>query len=354
MIGTGADLIFRRRTLFEKISYPFLVFWNWAYSNVHNAYGAYKVVDYILLHKLEAGLVRAGHPWVTGASPHTGRAVWPDNIVFASPRKTDWNRSGPAPDDEIVASIGRFLASMVERSTFDDPEIPQGPRRRMPHAVNYIHGTVHFNGGFLIFNDFPDAKFFLSDPRFVKEIKRFSKEEKRALTIVLRERYYDPEEYAWFVAFVRSHLPWYANGNSPTKKRVLWGAPSPYAAVNVINRSWITDLEKLRTGRLEDLIRPPIERSRYFRGVYQGNQPDYSFPERFHAWVMNLIIRMRGFQGSMVFTDRKKIEPHNWSEYLESNGEWRSSYKVSHPFSKNERKTKVRMKSPARGRGKIS
>jgi hypothetical protein len=69
--------------------------------------------------------------------------------------------------------------------------------------------------------------FYFSDKHFVQEFKRFARVEKRELTIVLRERGYDPEEYAWFVGFVRAHQPWYANGNGPTKQaRTLWYAES--------------------------------------------------------------------------------------------------------------------------------
>ena len=81
------------------------------------------------------------------------------------------------------------------------PAIPLGKRRRMPHAVNYLHGSIHYNGGFLIFNNFQDAMFYFSDAHFVQEFKRFARVEKRELTIVLRERGYDPEEYAWFCWF---------------------------------------------------------------------------------------------------------------------------------------------------------
>jgi hypothetical protein len=271
------------------------------------------------------------HPWVTGVSPDTGRLIWPDNIVFVSARQPTSAACPAEPDGRIVEGVGRFLASMVRRSVPNDPELPQGPARRMPHAVNYLHGSIHFNGGFLIFDDFQDGMFHLSDPRFTREMKRFARTERRELTIVFRERKYDPEEYAWFVAFVRAHLPWYANGNGPTRKRVLWGTPSPYAAVNPINGSWVADMEKLRIGEVNGLARPPIAR-RYFQAEYRGNQCEYSFLERLHAWAMTGVIQAKGFQGNLVFTSRKRIEPENWKLFRESNGKWQAHYPVSHPF----------------------
>jgi hypothetical protein len=322
---------FKPQSLLDRFRYLILLTWNWTYSNVHLLLQTYYVLDFIYLHKLKAGKLAADHPWVTGISPQTGEYIWPKNIVYASSRKPLWNGSEPEADSDIVIRIGKFLTAMIKRSTFTDPEIPQGPKRRMPHAVNLLHGPVHYNGGFLLFNDFQDGMFHLSDPAFIKEIKRFARNERRELTIILRERSYDPEEFAWFVAFVRSHLPWYANGNGPTKKRVLHGTPSPYPAVNPINGSWVRDVKNLVNGYAEKLIKPPIE-VKYFRNEYRGNQSEFTFLERFHAWAQSLIIQAKGFQGGLVFTKRKKIERENWEIFLETGGQWQGSYLVSHPF----------------------
>jgi hypothetical protein len=253
-------------------------------------------------------------------------------VVYATPSRDQWVGAPPDSDDIVVTKIGLFLSAMVRRSTFAAPEIPQGPARRMPHAVNHLHGAVHFNGGFVIFNDFQEGMRHLSDPVFVREMKRFARVERRELTLVLRERQYHPEEYAWFVAFVRAHLPWYANGNGPTKKRVLMGTPSPYPAVNPINGSWIGDVERLLRGDLAGIVRPPIEPGIWFRGDYHGTQHEYSFLERFQAWVLRGIIRAKGFQDNLVFTPRRRIEPENWALYESSGGRWSATYPVSHPF----------------------
>lgn len=305
---------------------------NWAVSNVHMFWQSYHVIAFMTLRRLEPGLLAEVHPWVTGLRPDTGRPIWPDNIIYATPRASQWIGPPPADDAEIVTKVGRFMAGMVARSVPAMPEIAQGAARRMPHAVNYIHGTVHFNGGFLLFNDFADLMSHLADPEFRRELRRFARTERREHTLVVRERRYHPEEFAWLVCFARARFPWYANGNGPTKKRVLWGTPSPYPNVNLINGSWVSDLQALRRGR--PLTLTAIVTGRYFQGEYGSSAGvfEYSFLERFHAWTQHLVISAKRFQGGLAFTSRRKIEPRNWEEYRATNGRWRASYPVSHPF----------------------
>jgi rSAM/selenodomain-associated transferase 2 len=328
--GEGPVLSFGPRSPRDWIGEPLRTLWHWVHSNTHNAYVTTRVLDFMFRVRT-AGRIPAGHPWATGIPPGEGSPIWPRNIVFASPRQSSWRGREPEADDVIIHRTAAFMAALVQRST--GPEIPQGPKRRMPHAVNYLHGPVHYNGGYLIFNDFRDALFHLSDRRFIREIRRFARTERRELTVVLRERSYDPQEYAWFVAFLRSRLPWYANPNGPTSKRVLWGTPSPYPAVNPINGSWIPEMAKLARGE-EPPVRPAIEPGRWFQGSYRGNQPCYPFLVRFHAWASYLVIALRGFQGGMLFTSRRRIEPGSWQKYLDSNGEWRPGYPIAHPFSR--------------------
>src|SRR5205814_10692506 len=116
--------------------------------------------------------------------PGSTETIWSRNIVFASPRGE--HVADAECDEQIVTHIGRFLAVMVQRSNVTGPEIPQGRKRRMPHAVNYLHGPVHYNGGYVIFDDFRDAMSYLSDRRFAAEFLRFARTERRELTIVLR------------------------------------------------------------------------------------------------------------------------------------------------------------------------
>jgi hypothetical protein len=119
--------------------------WYWTYSNVHMIKQTLNVLDFMWVHRVKAGLLPTDHPWLTGLMPGSGDAIWPRNIAFASPRGA--HISEVETDEEIVTRVGRFLAAMVQRSNLSEPELPQGRARRMPHAVNYLHGPVHYNGG---------------------------------------------------------------------------------------------------------------------------------------------------------------------------------------------------------------
>ncbi len=331
----GSALSPKIGSLVQKLWYSVRTFWHWTYSNAHLVGQTYYVLDFMKLHSLRACELPPTHPWVTGVMPNSREVVWDKNIVYASQRKSRWLEE-PESDEAIAVRLGRFLSLMVRHSVVPIPELPQGSKRRMPHGVNYIHGSIHYNGGLLIFNDFADGMRHISDTAFVREMKRFAREQRRELTIVLRERSFDPEEFAWFVTFVRSHIPWFANGNGPTQKRVLFGTPSPYAAVNPINGSWVKDLQLLYRKQIDAIVRPPIS-STYFTEEYCGTQTDYTFLERFHAWAQHVQIRSKGFQGGLVFTSRRRIEPENYRKYQETDGLWRASYPVSHPFARIER-----------------
>lgn len=298
----------------RRLAYLPKLAWNWFYSTLHNAYGSYQVVRNMMV--LEHGLLEPDHPFVTGVSPHTGREPWLDNVVFRSPRAERFAGGDPGSDDEIVMRIGRFMTGMVKKST-GPMEVPHGPRRRLAHAVNYLHGPVHFTSSFLLFNDFRDAVFFFSDPRFEAEIRRFSKRERRELTLIFREREYDLEEYSHLIGFLRSVFPWYANPNGP-KKRVLYGTPSPFPVVNLVNGSWTGDMKRFRRGEIEPLLRPSIAPGLYFQGAYRGTRRDYALADRLLAFFNYLVIWTRGFQGSLVFHLRKRIEPRQHREYLEA------------------------------------
>lgn len=310
--GLSSDLRgLRQQTSWQKLSAPAKVGWNWIHSTLHNFKGVFAVVDLMALRKMPDRLISDDHPWVTGISPVTGKPIWPDNIVFASPRSE--STSDAPKDAQIATTLGRFLSSMVKRSTPLE-EIPQGPRRRMPHAVNYIHGTVHFNGVFMIFNDFKDAMFYFTDPKFVKEFRRLAGAERREITIVFRNRDYKEYEYAFFMGFIRSHIPWYANGNGP-KKKVFYGAMSGFPAVNTINGSWIRDMYDLKAHRSERLVRPPVSQGMYFQDQYQGHRVTFNMMDRALAQINYWIVKKRGAQGGMVFTPRERIEPEAVEQY---------------------------------------
>jgi hypothetical protein len=325
------SLYFRAPTRWERLTYVPRALWYFTYSNLHMIKATLETLDFMTLHRIRAGQLPPDHPWLTGIVPGSSETVWRRNIVYASPRGMEWHVE-PEADDEIVERIGRFLMAMVERSNIAEPEIPQGKARRMPHAVNYIHGAVHYNGGFLIFDNFRDAMRHFSDRTFVREFKRYARNERRELTVILRERHYDPAEYAWFVGFIRAHQPWYANGNGPARKRVLHGTPSPYPAINPINGSWVKDIRALYRGEVGRLLATPFDGPDYFKGNYVGIQSRYHFLERLLVWVQHLVVTGKGFQGGLVFTKRRLIEPENWKKFCETRGKWRPSYPVPHPF----------------------
>lgn len=110
------------------------------------------------VNKMTAGMLPAEHPWLTGQDPTDHLPVWPRNVMFRTPVGTQWARPDyqPDTDDAIVTKAGKFLAAMVKKSV-STPEIPHGPTRCMPHAINYLHGAVHYNGLTLLFNTFAEA-----------------------------------------------------------------------------------------------------------------------------------------------------------------------------------------------------
>jgi hypothetical protein len=179
----------------------------------------------------------------------------------------------------------------------------------MPPGILYLHGGVHFNGGWLIFNDFADAINHFTDPRFVTEFRRFVKEQRREPVTLFRDRDYDRHEFARFVCFMRTTFPWFSNSNGP-KKFVLWGNPSPYPAVNTITGNWIRDcrLLKRETGR-RIVAQPPIPAGRYFQGgPYAGTRTTTRWPENLLAWVTDKRIRVRGAKENLYFVDKRKLK----------------------------------------------
>ena len=266
---------------------------------IHNWPGAVQVMRLLTIHKMPAGLLPANHPWITGIAPGTTETIWGQNIVFQTPAEAQPSDAGlPADtDDAIVGKVGRFLATMVKKSAVL-PELPHGPKRRMPHAINYLHGAVHYNGVTLLFNNFSEAKNYLADDRFREELLRMIDKERREVTFVFRQRNYDPVEFAYFSCFVMSHLPWFANVNG-AQKRVMWGNASPYPALNIINGAWLDSMEDLRHGHYGALCLPAIEKELYFQGEYGVEARDYHYMERTHAYLINKWVRKRGFNAGL-------------------------------------------------------
>ncbi len=215
-------------------------------------------------------------------------------------------------DDFVVTKTGQFLAHRVSLSTGPE-ETPAGPRRRMPHGINYIHGTSHYNSGILVFTDFADAIAHFTDHQFKRELYRFVKAERREVLIVFRKRDYEPRDYAYFVCCIRSLFPWFCNANGP-RGRVLWGNMAPYPAANLITGNWIRDVYALKKpGGADAVVRPPIAKGAYFAGDYGGGRRFTRWPERFLAWATYWRIRLRGGKGGMYFVNREKA----YADHLE-------------------------------------
>ncbi|KAA9338520.1 hypothetical protein F0P96_06720 [Hymenobacter busanensis] len=278
---------------------------------VHNTLGAYHVLRLWHVQKVHAGLIDKTHPWCTGRLPGTDELAWLRNVVF---------RTQPAPgiatesDEHIMQKVGGFLAEMVKKSA-QLPEIPHGPERRMPHVVNYLHGVVHCNGLWLLFNDFAEAKHYFADAAFRREFVRLVRQERREVTLVFRQRKYDPIEYAYFSGFMMAQFPWFANVNGPGKK-VMWGNPAPYPAMNIITGNWMADVDRLRRGQ-GGRVRPAVEARQYFLGRYGAPTGEYTLPERLVAFIENEWVRRRGFNAGLFFIDRKKIDPRIYDKYTE-------------------------------------
>ncbi len=297
----------RRRLgdLGERLGYWLGLPLRWGYQVAHNGHGIVRVLDITLLRPLPAGLIAPDHPWATGTNPATGRSVWHDNVLYRSPRGPE---TAELPDDDtVVTKTGRFLAARVlESATL--PEIPAGPRRRMPHGINYLHGTSHHNSGLLIFTDFRDGLRHFSDRRFRAEVWRFVRAENRELLMLFRTRDYSLREFAYFACALRTLFPFFCNSNGP-RGRVLWGNAAPFPAANLITGAWVGDVYALkRPGGAEAVARPPVAPGAYFNGgPYRGPRDTARWPEKALAWTTYWRIRLRGGKGGVFFVDRRKL-----------------------------------------------
>jgi hypothetical protein len=164
----------------------------WTRLTVHNTWGIINVFNIVWIRPMSGGLLKADHPMVTGVNPENGEFIWKQNIIFQSIRNAKYD-VGPT-DIEIVCDVGNYMRKMVEVSSASE-EYPKGKANRMPPAINYIHGCVHYNGGFFLFNDFQDAISHFSNIDFQKSFKQFVREEGREPVTIFRNRNYDRIEY---------------------------------------------------------------------------------------------------------------------------------------------------------------
>jgi hypothetical protein len=281
-------------TLIDELVYYARLPDTWLRQIASNVRGIASVVDLIWLRPAPLGAVAIDHPFCTGLRPDTGEPIWPDNIAFATSPRPGLQ---PLDDAALVSRTGRFMANMVSQAA-------RGKRGRMPPAVNYLHGGVHYNGAWLIFNDAREAIRTASDRGFRRELRRLVRVERREPLLVLRDPDYDPDELAELVCAMRSILPWFSNSQGP-KRRVLWGNPSPHPVIAVITGAWIADVRAFLAGRA--VAREPLERGRYFAGTYRGWRDRALAPERALAWATERRIRARGERENLFFVDATRL-----------------------------------------------
>jgi hypothetical protein len=289
----------------QALAYFLSIPWIWGWQLLHNTHGILRVLDITRFRPLPAGLISPQHPWATGLNPVTGKPIWPENVLYRSPRRAA-DASLP-PDELVVQKVGEYLAKMTALSAVV-PEVPWGSQRRMPHGINYIHGSAHYNSGILMFTDFADAIEHFTDNRFAAEVHRFVRRERREVLVIFRRRVYSPRQYAYYVGCMRTLFPWFCNSNGPLK-RVLWGNPSPFPAANVITGNWIRDVYLLKQpGGAKAVVRPPVSAGEYFtHPSYRGCRREPLWPEKLLAWYTYCRIRLRGARGGLFFVDRRQL-----------------------------------------------
>ena len=270
-----------------------------------NSHDICRVLDLIKLNPLGPGLIDLQHPWVTGINPDSGRWIWEENVIYRSPK--DESLKNLHDDRVILVATGKFMASRVRKSA-TLPELEIGPKRRMPHAINYMHGSSHYSSGIIILNNMRDGFRHLSDPQFRRDVRQFVRCERRELLFLFRDRQYDPRQYAFLSCCMRTCFHWFCNPNGP-QARVLWGNLAPFAAANLITGHWADDVYALRqSDGASRVIRPAIPASTYMRsGPYFGNRDHAIWPEKVLAKVNDFRIRLRGKKSGMFFVDRRKV-----------------------------------------------
>lgn len=263
--------------VFESARYYAEIGWHWGRQVAHFWSGFLGAFELLYLHPIPGGLYPENHPWVTGLDPSTGDFIWPKNVLFRTEPKTSGKEASES-DEKILERLGKYLAFRAKQSA-STTEHPAGKDGRMPHAVNYMHGASHYNSGWFVFNDVEEAIYFLSDPKFIAELKRFYKAERREILFVLRDRGYEPFMLLCLAAMLRTETHWFSNQDGP-KKVIGWGNPSPYPVVNTITGAWLWDVFSLKTktGRL-GAVRPPVAKNEYFQDDYEGSRIRPRFPE---------------------------------------------------------------------------
>ncbi|OUR97080.1 hypothetical protein A9Q84_12170 [Halobacteriovorax marinus] len=287
----------------EKLYYYLRILPNWALMTLHNTWGIINVFFIVWLRPMKGGMADESHPFATGINPKTGKTIWSENIIFSSTRKAEYNES----DEEIIEAVGKFMSTMFKKS-ISTQENPIGRPDKMPPAINYIHGGVHYNGGFLIFDDSEDAIAHFSNREFRNSFWKFVLIEKREPVTIFRNKNYDREKLLEFACFMRTMFPFFSNSNG-NRKRIGWGNPAPYAAINTITGNWKRDTYKFYSK--ESALTAPREpvSSKYFResSHYKSKRSRALAPEIMMAKFTNERVLARGERGNLFFVDLRKV-----------------------------------------------
>jgi hypothetical protein len=126
--------------------------------------------------------------------------------------------------------------------------------------------------------------------------------------LVFRSAEYDADEYARFLGFVRTLLPWFANSNG-ARRPPLWGNASPYPTVNIVTGNWIRDVRLLTTHEGRRRAARPSVQGEYFTSPPYFGERDRTLPiEDLHARLHAARIRARGELGNVYFVDQRDFE----------------------------------------------
>lgn len=288
--------------LLTKILYYLKAVPMWTILSIHNTYGILSVFFITWVRPMKGGMVNFDDPLVTGINPETNDYIWKENVIFASQRKREFKDT----DDQIVVSVGKYMCRMIYKSAAK-PDKPFGDKDRMPPSINYIHGGVQYNGGFLIFDDVEDARNHFSNKEFRKHFWKFIHTEKREPVTILRDKNYDREEFLQFVCYLRTLFPYFSNSNG-NKKRIGWGNPAPFASVNTITGYWKDDTFKFYSKeKIKTVARAPIAVNYFTAAEYLPSRNEFWGPELYLANFTNNRVIARGEKGNLFFVDLRKI-----------------------------------------------
>ncbi len=291
------------KSLFVKAWYFLSAIPTWMILTCHNTWGIFNVFFIVWVRPIKGGVARLDHPFATGINPANGQKIWHDNLLFASERKKEF----PKTDAEILEAVGEHLSGMFKKSCEQENQA-HGIKDRMPPAINYIHGGIHYNGGFIIFDDVADALSHFSNATFRKHFWKFVLTEKREPVTILREKNYERMNLLQLVCAMRTYFPWFSNSNG-NGKRIGWGNPAPYPAINTITGFWKDDTYKFYNRESAYTAPRPAVARKYFEvaGSYEAGRTQMWLPERFLAYFTNDRVVARGLKGNVFFVDNRKL-----------------------------------------------